>query len=274
MMKRTYAIALMLVFMAGALPARASFDLVPLSPAKRSVAGTSALGSAAGPPGSAAGESEVGLRFRSLQVYGFKPFGLSEADFASAVAELGLSRSLDLRLGYHRLSVLSYGEDTYHAACVWTSGMLRLEPSVRFGCVECDGSPTDRAILVDFQVEAWALPELETVFGARNPFRLGLLGSGERCPTVISAGFGYMVIKGLTFAMGLSKEAGFPTSVGTGAEFCPVGGVCLRMGLRTQPREFSLGLGLMTGAFAVDASSSIHMDLGVTHEAGLTYRRK
>jgi hypothetical protein len=272
-MTRIGPIAVLLGISVGVLPVRAAFDLQPLAPADRGVAGSSVEGITDGSSGPTCSEPRGGFRLRALQVYGFKPFGLGDADFACASAGFGIGGLVDLRLGYHRLSVLSYKEETYDLACAWMSGMLRLEPSVRFGSIRHDGSVLDRAILPDFKVEARPIPELKAVFGVCNPFRLGLLQSGERCPTSIAAGFGYRVRKGLIFGVDVSKEGGFPTSVATGAELCPAEGVLLRMGLRTEPREFSLGVGLKAGPLAVDVSSSLHLDLGITHEAGLTYRR-
>jgi hypothetical protein len=47
----------------------------------------------------------------------------------------------------------------------------------------------------------------------------------------------------------------------------------LRTGVRTDPKEFCLGLGLRVGRIVIDTSASLHVDLGITHEAGLTYMR-
>jgi hypothetical protein len=214
-----------------------------------------------------------GLRLRAAQVYGFKPFGLEEADFIGASAAFTLRRCLDLRFSYHMLSVLSYREQAYLFSCLWRSGLLRFEPTVRFGTIRLEQSLIDWTVLLDFVFHARPVPELKVFFGTRNPLAVGLIRSGEKCPTEITTGFGYLVRRGLAFGVEIRKEGGFPTSVATGTEVRLAKGVMLRTGLRNAPKELCLGLGLRWGRIAFDVSSRLHLDLGITHEAGLTYTR-
>jgi hypothetical protein len=171
------------------------------------------------------------------------------------------------------LSVLSYREETYVLSWHWRSGLLRFEPTVRFGSIRLESALIDRAILLDFACYARPAPELRVFFGTRNPFAVGLIRSGESCPTEIAAGFGYMVRQGLGFGVEVYKEGGFPTSVATGAEVRLAKVVVLRTGLRTDPKEICLGVGFRSGRLALDTSASVHLDLGTTHGAGLTYTR-
>ena len=251
----------------------AAFELKALPPADRGAATHLARG---GPPGvsAAAGPGAGGgTGLRALQVYGFKPFGLDEAAFVGASAEFAFRQDLDLCFAYQVLSVLSYVEQTYAVSCHLRTGKLRFEPTVRLGTVSLEHSTVDRALLFDIACYALLRPEIEVFFGARNPFALGLARIGEKCPAEISAGLGYHVCERLTFGVEAAKEAGFPTSVATGVEVQLVEGIKLRSGIRTDPKEFCLGLGLRLGQIGLDMSASLHLDLGVTHEAGLTYRR-
>jgi hypothetical protein len=268
----TTMIAGLLVLFAGFSPAGAAFDLTPLAPAERGVAGSPALGMVGGPEESPGVAQSGGLKLRQVQVYGFRPFGLEEADFAGTSVELGLGGRLDLGLACQVLSVLGYKEQTYQVSCAWRSPALRLTPSLRFGTLRFDGSVVDRVVLLDFALEARPVPGVKVAVSTRNPFGLGLMESGERCPTDITAGLGYALSRRLGFGVRIRKEGGFPTSVATGIELCPAGMILLRTGLQTDPKEFYLGLGLKAGRIAMDFSSSLHLDLGITHEAGLTYR--
>jgi len=252
----------------------AAFELKPLPPAERGSATGLAEGTAAR-DSSTSGMGRAGwLRLRSVQAYGFRPYGLQEVSFIGASAEIELHRDLDLSLAYHSLSALSYIEQTYAVSCKWSSGTLRLRPSLRLGTISLDHSLVDHALIFDITCRAQVLSEVEILLAARNPFALGLVHGGERCPVDITAGLRYTVSQRFTFGIEASKQAGFPNSIATGVEMRLVEDIRLRTGIRSYPKEFCMGLGLRLGPIALDMAASLHLDLGVTHEAGLTYRRE
>ncbi len=259
---------------AGLSSAYAAFDLKPLPPAERGAATHLARSTPPGFSATADPDASDGMGLRALQVYGFKPFGLDEAAFVGASAAFALRRDIDLCFAYQALSVLSYIEQTCALSCSWKTGALRFEPTLRLGTVSLEHSITDHAFLPDIACYARLLPEVEVFFGARNPFAFGFARTGEKCPADITAGLGYHVSERFTFGVEVSKQAAFPTSIATGVEVRLVESVKLRSGIRTDPKEICLGLGLGLGQIALDMSASLHLDLGVTHEAGLTYRRK
>jgi hypothetical protein len=205
-------------------------------------------------------------------VYGFKPFGLEQADFVAASVRVGIGPRVDMQVSYHGLNVLQYKEQTYRLSCIFRMGSVGFEPAVRLGTVSQDHTLIDRAVLLDFTLRARPVSDLTVLFGMQNPFALGLVRSSERCPTDATAGLGYRVCDYLGFGLEVVKEGGFPTCVATGAEIRVAEGLLLRTGLRTEPREFCLGLGLEIRDVALDVSTALHLDLGVTHEAGITYR--
>jgi hypothetical protein len=263
--------AVLVLLFCGPHTATASFDIRPLSPAERGAANGLALGLAEETSGDRDADESGGPRLRTLQVYGFRPFGLDEVDFVAASADFALRRSVALAMSYHMLSALSYRERALVLSCRLESGMLEFEPAVRAGAVTLDQSVIDWTVLFDLALHARPLSGVKVFFGASNPFALGLVRSGARCPTDIRAGLGYKVHTGLAFGVEIWKEGGFPTSVATGVELFLADPVRLRTGMRTHPKEFSVGLGLRWGRLVLDTSSSFHLDLGVTHEAGLTY---
>ena len=271
---RTGAALLAVCLFTALSPVHAAFELKPLPPAGRGAATHLTQGTPLGFYTTADAEASGGIGIRALQVYGFKPFGLDEAAFVGASAEVAVRHDLDLCFAYQALSVLSYVEQTYVFSCHFRTGTLRLDPTVRLGTVSLEHRIVDRALLFDIACYARVLPEIEVFFGARNPFALELTRAGERCPADIAVGLAYDICGKFAFGVEVSKEAGFPTSIATGVEVRLVEGIKLRSGIRTDPKEFCLGLGLGLGRIALDMSASLHLDLGLTHEAGLTYRRE
>jgi hypothetical protein len=252
--------------------ALAAFDLRPLPPDERGAATALAAGLGEDEEGSAGPGGTSGFRLEAVRVYGFRPFGVEGIDFGAASIEVGLPGQTSVRLGCQVLRTLSYDERVYEVAWAWMPGRLRLEPALRLGTVALDGLPIDRALLADFTFKASPARDLVIVCRAHNPFALRLLRSKGRCPTEITAGAGYRLRSGLAFGVEIAKQAGFPTSVATGAEVSLVGGVLLRAGVNTEPEEFSMGIGFRVSRIALDVSATYHLDLGVTHEAGITYR--
>jgi hypothetical protein len=248
--------------------ADAAFELRPITPAERGSATHLSQALVLRP------EASDGFGVRAIEVYGFRPFGMDETAFVAASADFAIRRYLDVGVSYQVLSVLSYSEQTCTLSCRWITGTLRFEPALRLGTVSLDHSVVDRALLFDIACHACLTPDIRIFFGARNPFALGLTGGGERCPRDIALGLGYDVCERFTFGVEMSKEAGFPTSVATGVDARLVESISLRVGIRTYPKEFCMGLGLRLGRIGLDMSASTHMDLGVTHDAGLTYSRR
>jgi hypothetical protein len=271
---RTGIVCYAICLVAALSSAYASFELKPLPPAERGAA-THLVGSESRSNLSGCEPGAVrGVGIRSVQVYGFRPFGIEEAAFIGVSVDFTLREDLDIRFGYQGLSVLSYVEETYVVSCHWTTGILRFVPTVRGGTVRLEHSVIDHALLFDIACYVRIAPDIELFVGARNPLALGLAHADERCPADAAAGLGYDVCKSLTFAVEATKEAGFPTSISSGVEVRFVQGIALRTGIRTDPKEFCLGLGVDIGRIALDVSASLHNGLGTTHAAGLTYRRR
>jgi hypothetical protein len=273
-MMRIAAITLILSVSVRVWPVHAAFDLRPLPPAQRGAASGAPAAVADGPSRRPSHGHSGGFRLLAARVYGFRPFGLGDGEFIATSINLGIGRRLDLSVSSQILGVISYREHVLRLALGWRTGHLRFEPSLRFGTVSYESAVIDKAVLLDFKFEAWPADVLVVVLHAGNPFGMGLIDSGEKCPTRVTVGLGYRVRDGLHFGAEIQKEGGFPTSVATGAEVRLAGRVLLRTGIRSEPREFSMGLGIRAGPFALDTSASLHPDLGITHEAGLTYRRE
>lgn len=258
---------LVLAILEGGTPAMAAFDLVPVRPEERGSATALALGPAG------AWRDSTGARPRArASVFGFKPFGVREIDFAALSAEIPVNARLrKVAVAYRRLDVLGYCEEVYSASAAFAAGDAVVTPTVRAGLAKADGDLEDWALMFDVSAEAQASAALWIRAHLENPLGSGLLRDGSPCPARIAVGVGAAVASDLTFGIEIAKTAGYATAVASGLEFAPARAVRLRAGLKTCPKEFTFGAGVRVGRVAFDVGSSINLALGVTHEAGATF---
>lgn len=256
-------------------PARGAFELELKTTAERGSATHMALGQLRGsfhlplldragracPPG--------------ITLYGFKPFGMGEVQALAAWAALPVGGSgHGICVAYERLGGLSYVEEVLTLRCSLESGNLRFRPAVRSGLARFDGRVVESAVFFDFAIGIDLSAGIKVALMTENPFG-NLIGDGtSRGPTCIRAGLGYLVSSRLAWGAELAKYDTRPTSVATGIEAALAAGVFVRSGLRSDPREASLGLGIVAGGVSVDVATSYNPILGSTHEVGLTYVRR
>jgi hypothetical protein len=256
---------------AAAVSAHASFEIKSVSPAERGAATHLALGMVEGSLPAYHSSLADSTSPLALRVYGFRPFGLEATELVAGWALVPVARDLSLGLSYQKFAAVSYAEQTILLGCSWRLGGLLLQPGLRFGIVSLDGDAIDWAVLADAAMEARVASRLKIFAGTHNPFASGLRAGGGRCPTDVTVGLGYLVSPSLGWGIGITKDAGFAASVASGVEVRPFEGVFLRSGLRTEPQEFCLGLGVRVKGVGVDASTSLNPDVGITHEVGLEY---
>jgi hypothetical protein len=176
-----------------------------------------------------------------------------------------------LGISYQRFRALSYLEETYLTSCNIRLGTIMFQPVVRIGTVRYDGEWVDGAALVDMVLRARIMPELRLSIGVANPFGATLIKGGETCPTSLTIGVGYRLTRGLALGAEIEKIVGHGTCVATGAEVRVGRHILLRSGVRTEPEELSLGLGLCIRALVVDVATTLNMDLGFTYHVGATF---
>jgi hypothetical protein len=247
----------------------ASFEIDPVSPAERGAATHLALGRAEGSFGPPCRADHGAAGSGSVRVYGFKPFGVEEIDFCAIWASVLLGdKTHSLCLSYQRLRALSYLEETYLVSHGFRVGRLWCLPAVRFGTVTFDGRRLDWMALVDVALSIDVGDGRDIFVGLKNPFVSGLTKSGGACPASATIGFGCPISKRLGWGIEVGKQGGHPTALAAGVEWSLAGGLLIRAGLRTYPREFCLGVGLRLGQGAVDVATSVIPDLGATHEIG------
>jgi hypothetical protein len=207
----------------------------------------------------------------AVSVYGFRPFGLSQIDFASVSVALPM-RGFLKRAGvsYARLTALSYCEQTWAASVVLGCGRALVEPRLRLGALELDGALQDWAVLVDLAARGRVTDALTLAVAVDNPLALGLAREHGGVPQRLKLGLGILASANLGFGFEVVKEPRFPTSVRSGVEWKVLRGACVRCGIKTSPAEVAFGVGFRCGWVAIDVASGLNFDLGATHEAGLT----
>jgi hypothetical protein len=263
---------LILAVLVLASEACACFEIEPTTPAERGAATHAVLGlvdqSLHLPHSVKSGGDNPG----GITVYGFKPFGSEDIGFCAMWVNVPLSASGDgVSISYQRLAALSYAEETYLAAYRMCIGSIWCEPAVRIGTVRLDGRWVDWAALVDMTLGVRIREEMRMLLRLQNPLALGMMTEDSPCPSYVSAGLGYLVTERLAWGAEIRKYGGFPTSISTGVELSVSGRLILRTGIRTQPQEFCLGVGVRLGALTVESSASLNLDLGTTYEFGTVY---
>ena len=256
-------------------PARAAFELELRTPAERGAATHMALGQLEG-------SFHLPLLDRAgrpcplgVTLYGFRPFGIGEVGAQAAWGAVPIGKAgHGICVAYQRFGALSYLEETIILGCSLRSGNLWFRPGVRVGLIRFEDRMVDSAVLLDLALGMRPLASIKVVVTAENP--LGSLsgGGGARGPSCLRAGMGCLISSWLAWGVEVAKYTFRPTSVATGIEAIVVKGVVMRSGLRSDPAEFSLGLGFAVGSLSVDIATSLNLLLGSTHEVGITYVRR
>ena len=242
-----------------ASPGRSAFEAEAVGPAERGAGTAMAL---------SLGDTTISPAF---SVYGFNPFGLSQIDFASVSVAVPMRGALKrAAFSYTRLAALSYCEQTWTASAALGRGRALVEPRLRLGCLELDGALQDWAVLVDLAARGQVTDALTLAVAVENPLALGLVKEHSGVPQRLKFGLGILASGKLGFGFEVLKEPRFPISVRSGVEWNASRGVCVRAGMRTSPAELAFGVGLRHGWVAIDVASGFNLDLGTTHEAGIT----
>jgi hypothetical protein len=255
-------------------PASGAFELEFRTPAERAAATHMALGlleeSFHLPLLDKAGRDLL----PGITLFGFRPFGMGEIGALAGWGALPIGRSgQGICLAYQRFEGLSYSEETLALRCSIGSADVRFRPGVRVGLVRFDERLIDSALLIDMAIGLRLLKNIKVDLIAENP--LGSIGGkGFRGPTCLRAGLGYLLTPRLAWGVEVVKYAARTTSVATGIEAFLAKRVMVRSGLRSDPQEASLGLGIAVGALSVDVATSFNLLLGSTHEVGITYVRR
>jgi hypothetical protein len=213
----------------------------------------------------------IGSRPRhEVALYGFRPFGVRDIEFAAASCRIGVaSRVREVALAYERLGALTYCEEVWLASATLAAGRALVRPTLRLALAGLEGDLSDWALLADCHGSVAVTGTVWVGAGLENPLGLCLRRSGDRAPTTLRASAAILASGRVCFGIDLSKSNGFPTCLASGVEWQVSEGLRLRVGVRTFPREIALGVGFRQAWVGIDVATSINPDLGSTHEAGV-----
>lgn len=230
----------------------------------------------------------LGLSFR-------RPFGLADLEEKEVAVNVPFSRCVG-SLGFMQRGGGLYRERALSA----TASMVvrtgkpggqrpaaqRAVPAATRGRPRQAGSPASVSVsltLFETSVEGWgATGCLSVSAGARaSPVSFAdvCVGLGNVVSNEAGLGLRRTFLVGVaarphtavTFAAEVRREPGENSSFHAGAELQPCRGVCLRCGLRTEPLELTMGLGVSLRGIGLDTASSVHTVLGRTDAFSLRF---
>lgn len=253
-------------------PAWSALELSPLPPAARGCSNPEALGLAAGSASFIYHDLRASGPAGITGAYGYRPFGLGGIDVLALCGKVTMRRrGVGVGFSYTGLSGPGYAEQVVSVCAAVSRGDLWLQPGMRFAQVTAPDIYSGRCIAFDFLAYVYVIPSLRVSFSAANAFGSGLGAAGGQVPRRVGAGLGYAVSDRVACGLRIEKENGQTTALSTGIEWRAMRGFFVRLGSCTFPREFSAGLGLRVGALGLDMASTVNFDLGITHEAGISY---
>jgi hypothetical protein len=114
----------------------------------------------------------------------------------------------------------------------------------------------------------------QLIFGAHtfNPMHVKLSEyNNERIPAILNAGFGFTFSDKLLLTAEAWKNSEFPMELRTGVEY-KLGHIAYaRIGLSTNPAQYTFGFGLEMKNLTLDLSSSVHSQLGYSPQVSMQY---
>ncbi len=130
---------------------------------------------------------------------------------------------------------------------------------------------TRRIITASLGVQMILLPELTLGAMLFNPIRQEVT-PGEYVPTFLAVGARYQPSPQVAIFMEVEKDIDFTARFKAGIRYFLGDVLTLRTGIRTQPTQFSFGIGVPVGEFLViDVGAWQHQQLGISPLFNLSY---
>jgi hypothetical protein len=251
---------------------RAAFELEAMPPAERGCSTPDVLGLTDESASSVFHSCPGSRPARTIGAYAFRPFGLAGIDVFALRGKATLkSGSAGISMCFESLEALGYTEQVVSVSMGMSRGSLWLQPRLRVGSVRAPGLYNGICVIFDFLTYNYITPGLRVSFRVDNAFASRLDVAGGLVPVRLGAGVGYSVSRTVACGLRVEKESGLQTALSTGLEWSAFRGLILRLGSRTFPGEFSLGLGARVNRLSIELASTVHLDLGMTHEAGIKF---
>ncbi len=121
-------------------------------------------------------------------------------------------------------------------------------------------------------IQAKILKNLTLGFHVFNPMLTKMASyNNERVPIIFRLGLLYKFSDKVFITTECEKDVDFRPFMKFGIEYAPVKQVFIRTGISTNPFQNGIGIGLKFGGMKIDVSSTIHPQLGVSPQIGLSY---
>jgi hypothetical protein len=251
---------------------RAAFDHSAEPPAERACSSADAVGMTRGSMSLTYHGGRAPEDASTVGGYCYRPFGISGLGVRALFGKFGgAGGKPGLGISYRDLAAPGYRETVLSLSLCLARGGLRLQPAIRYAAARAPGALDAGCVIVDILTYHYVTEGLRVSFGVLNALGSRLGVEGGAVPVRVRAGVGYCISDAVACGLSLEKENGRRTSISTGLEWRTGEGLYLRLGSRSSPREGSIGLGVRLKRVGLDLATSLNLDLGVTHEAGLYY---
>lgn len=218
-----------------------------------------------------AGLSE--LTFREAGIfYSPSPFGMNELSNAYA------AYCEPFRFGSVAVGFMTYGFELYKEHKLALAFSKQIYPGFLFGItamyqtVVIENYGDDKTFTLNIGGITFLNENLSLGFYAENLLRGSFGKEKNQIPTILNTGLSYKFDDESSLHAALQKELDMPLSVRFGIEYNVIEYLSLRFGFMNEPSSFSGGIGIKYSFIQIDYSVFTHLDLGLTHQAGIIFR--
>ena len=180
--------------------------------------------------------------------------------------------------GVGGIGIFRFGNDLYNEQKINVGfsnqfGLASLGLNVNYLQYNIVGAGTRSILFLDFGGLATLTEQL--VFGAQitniNQAQLSSF-SGEKVPTVMTAGLSYRPSDRLMLNAEVEKDLDFDAVLKFGLEYEIIDKLRVRTGIIGEPFESAFGIGFRPSSFDIDYSYRNNPDVGDIHEMSIVYR--
>ncbi len=197
----------------------------------------------------------------------------------SEIRSLSAGAALPSKLGTFGLSLNYYGFDLYNEQRIGLAYarklMNRLSIGAQFIFLNTNIPDYGNAANFTFELGLQAKLSKSLSLGVHtfNPGRVKLI-EDERLPTLLGIGMQYQPSEKLFLIAEVEKDLDYTVRTRFGAEYQLIEQLWLRIGVATQPAEYTFGLGYtLKNSFRIDVSARYHQVLGFSPGIGITYTK-
>ncbi|MDB5195837.1 MAG: hypothetical protein JWP88_207 [Flaviaesturariibacter sp.] len=213
------------------------------------------------------------LQTFSAGVSGERRFMLQDLPLYLAAVALPTNR------GNFGFSASYSGSTTYNESAMGLAYARKLGAKVSLGVqfnyqsITVQGYGSTSAVNAEAGALFHATDKLHLGVHAYNPTSVRLGKGEERLPAIFTSGAGYEVSDHFFASAEVQKTEGQPLSVNAGMQYGFGRQAFARGGFSSANESFYLGIGLLLKGFRLDATASVHPQLGVTPGIMLLYNR-